>query len=1724
MDEQGLVYHCDEETAEAALIYCQPGITDAVIPATIDPDVETYPEEPGVGTEFTVTTVRRNALKDAEDLETVVFEDPSKITTLEILSLANCQSLSKVNNQTTVQSALALFSHAQVGYNMFHNTGLGGASGTGAFDQEMDGDDRLELEVDDASKLEITASGDLTWVENQEGLGGYQTLTGQSVTITAAVGNTEEEQTKRYRVYFQTTGEDAELSIVPGKSESINNWAFEHHGTEDPYTFYIEFGTPPKGNTSGIPVICNYPNITSGGGGVTVWGVLVTPDEPEGSIIPSEDVMQVSWITRKDDFAVSVVSQTTWTGVVSDGSGGAKPDQNLIWKISVNRNAEDTSPYGKDHATGVEFRDVITLPAGIAWREDVARAIANGEVSARGKNLYVGDTLIASIGESSSWSSIALFIRGRSLTLENGEYVVRWGVFSSDTSAEMNAMTINVCIYADALRLDVSEDSQYDTAAGATFTDEVYATVHYSYADDEAYGVDAETGETVNDQLYASGSRKIAGGKGILYISNTASPTRPYFGEDVQYDIVAFNYGALPWRGEVIHQERGYFVRESLDKLMYIKPENMERMLEENPELSITINNALLGQLQVVSGVYEGTECLLNPANSDSIASTIANLTISSAPEGYAVSVKNGETYTGSSLAEILQGIGYAVDDATVFTCNWKLSETGEKFVFPGGASRDYNVYARVKDTFQAIITDWEIQYNSGKQVDILSTALVNTPTNNLVAGTTTYRSISVIRDAGIEITDVSRDGESLPGSYAVNNGDVLDYTLTLTHYGQGTIEDLPLINDIYGSQYLLVPQDLNPGLADLQTHGDFYILAPGTYENVYVGVDDEGRDLLAASIVVEPADDEALELGEESYNQSGLHTRIHWYFPEIAPGAYQITVDYQTLVDLNLTGVNYAIGNMVALNDRVDHRLLDTIWGEGTLLNFDKAIVAQIGSTPGTDILEGDDHSLVGQGEAVTYRLEMRSNLDSEVTLNGTKIADALPISAGDFQWQKDVNVVDLRVVADEGVTYEGLDDWYIGDEYGGLLGTRQYLLWPETANITFTEPGAIYLYITLVYPENTEDSDLWDRFAELSPDGTFCNDFYVYRNSVSVEHDLKEPGRVLLQKGVFGNYYYGYGYEPQANLKTSNSRLNYNNTDRRYRSAAYYVLIYNDSSKRLYLNELYDQLPEGFTFRKFIDANGSVNALYVGQRITMIGGTGVLTQVDDPNVSYKSATITADTTDGLKFIVSAGTGADALRYDAQMQQYYLESGEALEFGYLCDVGTVDQTEDVATNMIAMPYTDYLGTGVSAVSREEIRVTAAEQEMHFDDVNDGRRYVKDDLQMLVEYGIAGTGDWLVSDVSLYRGSIIPGVTKYVDSYQASFDSQVIPYENQVYHNSIVNWRVRLHNSGTLAMVDYTFEDEVQWPYSFVGDVMYTCYGTGAYQEEAFSLISIPQHDPHNDDTVKVHDYIGNTDRTVTINADPIKCGGGNKEFYVSICVNESGNEVLSVRFKTPNFSIMEGSYVDVSLSTANFTGSYTYSVYTNQAALKPAQEFTTVGQGSVVKDAEGNKVAVKNAASVAVSNGFVTVSNKTVSAIGQAEQERLMVLPNIDDAFIYTLSVTNDTKHEMTKLVILDNLPNVGDHNPFDTNAVRNSEFMISLLEGQTVSVQILPVDAEAYTPANYRVQYSTGTDFAHLRASIGQVKHQIRKIPPSGQRILREPVLSALSLPTRFLQRLPW
>lgn len=83
----------------------------------------------------------------------------------------------------------------------------------------------------------------------------------------------------------------------------------------------------------------------------------------------------------------------------------------------------------------------------------------------------------------------------------------------------------------------------------------------------------------------------------------------------------------------------------------------------------------------------------------------------------------------------------------------------------------------------------------------------------------------------------------------------------------------------------------------------------------------------------------------------------------------------------------------------------------------------------------------------------------------------------------------------------------------------------------------------------------------------------------------------------------------------------------------------------------------------------------------------------MDNNSAVYRSATITASTTDdGVKFSISAGSGEYAVKYDEDREQYYLDRGEAIVFGYLADIGTAQNTTNSAVNTIAMAYIDHLG------------------------------------------------------------------------------------------------------------------------------------------------------------------------------------------------------------------------------------------------------------------------------------------------------------------------------------------------------------------------------------------------------------------------------------------------
>ena len=739
-------------------------------------------------------------------------------------------------------------------------------------------------------------------------------------------------------------------------------------------------------------------------------------------------------------------------------------------------------------------------------------------------------------------------------------------------------------------------------------------------------------------------------------------------------------------------------------------------------------------------------------------------------------------------------------------------------------------------------------------------------------------------------------------------------------------------------------------------------------------------------------------------------------------------------------------------------------------------------------------DYCVVEPGDRVTYRLTLENSGDGYFCLNGADLADALPDNMGVFRWEKDVNLTDFRIETQgDGIAYSNLDQWYLADSYGGLLGDRQYILWPDTASITFHSPGAVYLYFTLTYPEDTETSQDWSLYAAANRGNILDNTMYVYLYPSTVTHDLREMGQVVLQKGVYGLFRNG-----QSPYKiTGNSRLYYNNRDSSSRAIAYYVILYNGGNSRLYLSDLYDKLPNGFSYRNMLTegcAGGTLNAVASPAKTTggLNSGTSPLVKVDAEDVVYRSATISAANSGGvLRFSFDAGSGDYAVKYSEEMQQYYLDRGEAIVFGYVCDIGLAENTEDSATNTIAMAYTDYLDSGLTVIDQNSLPVRAAESDT-FVDFNDGGRLTKSGLQVQEDYGFGdgGAQTWLISDVTVIRGGIIPGVTKYTESY-TNTSNIVAAYTNSVGPYDTVNWRVRLHNSGTLSVTDYVFTDIMPAPYAYEGAVTVKICGADGSSWKSATLLTFPSGRTGAETQLTVT-YAGKT-VTVPLNGSWVSLDSGTQ---ISMEKDEKGNEVLQIHFADPKMSIPEGGYVDVCLSSRNPTTSYQNTVYSNQAMLTPqAQRFSTVQQGSMVRDAEGNPVGAKNSSPVTVSFGYATTSEKRVTetadesntAVSTDPENNFILLPQADDSFTYSLVVNNDTEKYMTKLVLIDNLPEVGDHSPFETSTSRGSEFKVSLADTPDFTVTVTTANGDSYTlPSEYyTVQYSTTTDFGGAQSA---------------------------------------
>lgn len=1690
VDENGVVYTYDKDAGTAKLVYCPPGITELTIPETISPEE---------GVTCTVNTVGQDAMKLAENLKSVTIEKPENITKLEPYAFANCP-LESVNGQNSCEAVYKLFTALTTedakGLNVFYNTKLTGAPGSGAFETDMSGKKSLNVERDDATGLQISVSsdGDINdkWQvkkpeegeEEDEDTGGYRMLTGQTVTILASTGRTNTEKEFVYRVYIQKTDDTAQLGFKPGETQEYKGVEVTYHATEDPNTYYAEFSIP-VGETATIPITVNYPSPSTAGGGITVWGMILTEKEAseneEKLIESTSGTIQTYWTTEEEIFEVEkTATKPNDLKITGDGKGGAKPSSDLYWEIKLTHQNGTNPTYGKDYATSVDYTDVIEFPDGVSWNADVIEAIKAENVWKTSDNDFyvrIGETevKVAAINPSNTTRmSKAQLVWDEAL----GKPVIKWTSRNSDMTKEMGEDTVNLTVCADAVSVDMSK---IDENEKYTIKNNVDAQVHFHYGKDQ--------------DLESSAEKTISGGNGTISLRKTGTPVT-YFGEDITYTLDLENTGAREWTA----QEKGvYVLRDTLQNVLYLSPENMEKMFGEKygEFLTVTVDRAILAEWTSVQGTDGETQTWRHPGNSNLEGEEKHSLSITKVGENYQVAVEGGQTFVDTSLFDALKAAGYGVTKDTGFTCEWKLGQEDQKLTIQGGENRQFMIHATVKDSFKLLPEDWPHQYLASESLNVENDAHLLRPDQSNEVSSGSVRT-SVKREARIDKA-VSKNGTLLGDEPVANDGDVLDYQLKFTHHGNGEYEALPMVDDLYGSQYLMVPADQNTGLAKLVDQGlkeyekdgiKYYLLNEkvngGVYENVAVGVDKNGHYLKAASITVKKANtDTSVDVGENQYEYSGLHTQIKWYFPHLDGGDYSITVDYKALVDTALSGVEYTIGNIVWMNDRTNDRIYASLWGGGSIIDFKKEIVTKKGGSPEEDEIDQDDLSTVGKGDTVTYRLTLRNIGQEEYAINGLNLADALPATYGTFRWEKGTNVEILGVVTKGNPSspeFENYDEWDIGESYGNLPGERQYMLWPDTSSIKFHGSGTVYIYVVLTFPE---DDTTWGRYTAENHGIMVDNTLYVYRFPDNVLHELEEGGEVLLQKGVYGfarrNTEQAKGY-----LETGKDRRYYNNRDSKYRSVTYYVALYNGSNKRLYLNDLYDKLPKGFTYQQMVKDARSSTMEGGESQITTIGhngnlGANPLVEISDSSVIYRSAQIKASAKgQSISFSIS-GKGNDyPVEYDEKRKQYYLNKGDAIVFGYVADIGESADTEDIATNTIGMLYTDHLNTGLNLIDKETLGIHAPMKDTRYTTQNDGERYTHDytsSEEVEKEYGLKGEeGTWLESRVDLSRGGIAPGITKTTEYYKDHVGGKITKYENSVYPQYTVYWKTKIQNDGTVSMTDYTFTDIMPSPYLFEGMVSCMIYdaenrtmltgGTILTDEERKgerALLNFPER-KMNLETIAVD----NKYTSGVINAE--SDGSWNKlivdkkmELEFSLARNASGAEIFKLHFKDPKFSIPEGGSMVITFSGRNPSSQYVDRVYTNNAYLTPTQTFgETSGQGNV-EELDGKR-SVHSASPVTVAFGYATSSVKSVVEKGNEANEAFstnlqhntILLQSTKSEFRYTLTVSNDTDKPMERLVVIDNLPEVGDHSPFDVDSKRGSEFDVEFADHPNIVAEV--------------------------------------------------------------------
>ena len=1481
------------------------------------------------------------------------------------------------------------------------------------------------------------------------------------------------------------------------------------------YTYCFEIQRPINGDTLSIGLPCSYPSPTSAGGTVEVWGMLLTKEEKEtldgGSSTPAIQKPEagtaatVRWETKPNDFVLTKTNATSSKlPIVGSDSDGKETITQLYYHINTKRSTTtELESIGKDYVRSVDFTDTFTLPENTHFDPEVIDAIKNhtyvyssvsydDSVDGHYTYYYVTQETKKNVFAISFRSSFRQDYTGPELGIsEDGHTVtISWtkknGLDERQEYFKHEFSDTCIGVQLPDIYIDKLEEN-----LTYTVQNNVTATYHYCWSEDKTDTASCEN--TV--QL---GAAKMSYSKRDLYTSNDYR----YGGSRKPWSISATNSGSLPY-------EHLAFIKDPLPSYLYMDADSLATAFADadyGKGFSVEIVNAAVcageslnvkttdggdavATVTNVSPDVDGKYSGLWTGNDDTILTKTATFALGwNDDKAEIIITRSGDgissqTRSCAPTAEAIQAalneLGLYVINETRYQVQWDLrDENGNPAVVHANQTLQIHLLCNNKDSFMRLTADRRNTYPTSSY-SYTNAAEYQNENGEKIGSAQGYSYI--YSEIDLRKSVAALDGSEITESNVPQDGDVLTYSLQLKHSGKGSYDLLPLVDHMTGAQVLLAEKEKNQGIewaSGCETvtvdSTEYYKLAtPGTYQGVWI------NGLYADSVTVSKTD-------------SGRETLIKWYFKDYDVGSKTQTFTYHAIVcpqELAVSGMTFSLNNESWLNDHVAHRLYADIGGEiiGSTVKFDKRIVsaADFGAA---EKEEGQTHSDVGEGETVYYRISIYpsqvggEDTGANLTLHGKDLRDSLPLSFSKngtdyLKWHKgdDLTSGSVSILGYEGATsVSNPESWDIQDDG---VANQQNLIWGDDFSVTFPANRPLYIYIRLTFPSGAD----WQEYAAQYSLTTLENAFSLNGVSSVVTHGLKVETKAYLQKGVYMN---GFLQGSSVGFRRHQDLTTYSNTDAdRNASAAvtYYVALCNEGNTRLYVSELQDILPDGFTIYYITTSTSRVAVQCTSGR----------------NFVWKSLNISstkdADNPQKLTWKITKTNSSSSISYDASRDMCYLNPGEGICFAYdtLVSENYAD-TKDTATNCVAMPYYDYNHGGVSLSDTKLTRKDSSSFYKGYVDVpNDGDCRLIDNTQA-ASAGFTGASNetqWLYSEVTQYRGDVKPGITKRLAAAISSETGTVTQNPISAYPGDTLRWEIVIYNDGSSGLSDYIVTDVMQYPYSFDGDVIF----------QGSKLFTIDFTPGNASGQIKSYNSTSFTVNGEWVRVVPIF--SSDCTIYVRLTHDKNtGNYAISIRFSDVNaFGIVPGESRKLTIDTKRFDGGNENTVFINTCYVTPSADQAaawdgTTNHGNVTAyDPTGedeNRLSVRNSAPVTTAYGFATSSRKDVAQTNDPTNSatsndgtNYIVLPDLDTKGItYTLHVDAPDDVSMTSLVFIDTLPYVGDHSSFQVDDPRFSEFSVSFAADPNVIVKVTNNDGSVTTldPSQYTVSYSSLTEFS--------------------------------------------